>query len=73
MRKLFVLLISIVVLSACAPVHRFTQLRKLPREYSENYSIEGIKAPRSAAHRKPVDCLFGQGGECLPMSIREAG
>ena len=25
MRKLFVLLISIVVLSACAPVHRFTQ------------------------------------------------
>ena len=53
MRKLFVLLISIVVLSACAPVHRFTQLRKLPREYSENYSIEGIKAPRSAAHRKP--------------------
>ena len=53
MRKLFAILISAVVLSACAPVHRFTQLRKLPREYSENYSIEGIKAPRSAAHRKP--------------------
>lgn len=53
MRKLFAIMISAVVLSACAPVHRFTQLRKLPREYSENYSIEGIKAPRSAAHRKP--------------------
>lgn len=53
MRKLFAIMISAVVLSACASVHRFTQLRKLPREYSENYSIEGIKAPRSAAHRKP--------------------
>lgn len=53
MRKLFAIMISAVVLSACAPVHRLTQLRKLPREYSENYSIEGIKAPRSAAHRKP--------------------
>lgn len=53
MRKLFAIMISAVVLSACAPVHRFTQLRKLPQEYSENYSIEGIKAPRSAAHRKP--------------------
>lgn len=53
MRKLFVLLISVAVLSACAPVHRFTQLRKLPREYSKNYSIEGIKAPRSAARCKP--------------------
>lgn len=53
MRKLFAIMISAVVLSACAPVHRFTQLRKLPREYSENYSIEGIRAPKSAAHRKP--------------------
>ncbi|WP_294481539.1 type VI secretion system protein TssR domain-containing protein [uncultured Bacteroides sp.] len=53
MRKLFAIMISVVVLSACAPVHRFTQLRKLPREYSDNYSIEGIKAPKSAAHRKP--------------------
>lgn len=53
MRKLFAIMISTVVLSACAPVHRFTQLRKLPREYSANYSIEGIKAPKSAAHQKP--------------------
>lgn len=53
MRKLFAILISAVILSACAPVHRFTRLRKLPREYSENYSVEGIKAPRSEAHFKP--------------------
>lgn len=44
---------GILLLSACAPVHRFTQLRKLPREYSENYSIEDIKAPRNDAHFKP--------------------
>ena len=68
MRKLFVLLISIVVLSACAPVHRFTQLRKLPREYSENYSIEGIKAP--SANR---GLSIRTGWRMPPMSIREAG
>lgn len=53
MRKCFSILIFAFVLSACAPVHRFTQLRRLPREYSENYSIEGVKAPRSAVHFKP--------------------
>lgn len=53
MRKFFSILIVAVVLSACGPVHRFTQLRRLPREYSENYSVEGVKAPKSAAHFKP--------------------
>lgn len=42
-----------LLLSGCGPINRFTKLRKLPREYSENYSIEGIKAPRSEAHFKP--------------------
>lgn len=50
---LITLLTCILFLSACGPVHKFTQLRKLPREYSENYSIEGIKAPASEAHFKP--------------------
>ena len=72
MRKLFVLLISIVVLSACAPVHRFTQLRKLPREYSENYSIEGIRHPEAlpTANR---GLSIRTGWRMPPMSIREAG
>lgn len=42
-----------LLLSGCGPVNKFTNLRKLPREYSENYSIEGIKAPRSEVHFKP--------------------
>lgn len=44
---------GLACLCACAPVNRFTRLKKLPREYSENYSIAGIKAPKSEVHRKP--------------------
>lgn len=47
------LLAGLVCLCACAPVNRFTRLKKLPREYSENYSIAGIEAPKSKVHRKP--------------------
>ncbi|MCC8171537.1 MAG: type VI secretion system protein TssR, partial [Parabacteroides sp.] len=47
------LLAGLACLCACAPVNRFTRLKKLPREYSENYSIAGIKAPKSEVHRKP--------------------
>lgn len=53
MRKILAILISVIILSACTPVHRFTQLRKLPRAYSENYSVSGVKAPKSEAHFKP--------------------
>lgn len=54
MRKILIMILAgILLLSACGPVNKFTQLRKLPREYSENYSIEGIKAPRTEAHFKP--------------------
>lgn len=48
-----ILVIGALVLSACGPVHRFTTLQRLPRQYSENYPIEGIKAPKSEAHKKP--------------------
>lgn len=47
------LLVGLLVLSACGPVHRLTTLRRLPRQYSENYPIEGIKAPKNEAHKKP--------------------
>lgn len=54
MKKIiFSLLAGLVCLCACAPVNRFTRLKKLPREYSENYSIAGIEAPKSEVHRKP--------------------
>lgn len=47
------LLVGVLTLSACGPVHRLTMLRRLPRQYSENYPIEGIKAPKNGMHRKP--------------------
>lgn len=54
MRKTSILLLtSIFLLSGCAPVNMLTKLKKTPREYSENYPIEGIKAPKSEEHKKP--------------------
>ena len=29
------------------PVHRFTRIKNVPREYMRNYSVEGVKVPRS--------------------------
>lgn len=34
------------VMTACGPVNRFTRIKKVPREYVNNYCIEGLKAPR---------------------------
>lgn len=53
MRKILAILISVIVLSACAPIHRFTRLHRLPRVYSQNYSVSGVKAPLSEEHLKP--------------------
>lgn len=44
---------TVLMLCSCGPVNRLTRLKKLPREYSENYSIEGVKAPRTEAHKRP--------------------
>ena len=38
---------SIICLAACGPVHRFTRVKNVPCEYVRNYSVEGVKAPRS--------------------------
>ena len=32
---------------SCGPVHRFTRIKNVPREYMRNYSVEGVKVPRS--------------------------
>lgn len=53
MKKIMLLCCVTAFLSGCSPVNRFTRLRKLPRVYSENYQIPGIKAPKSGAHKKP--------------------
>ena len=53
MKKIMILCCVTAFLSGCSPVNRFTRLRKLPRVYSENYQIPGIKAPKSGAHKKP--------------------
>lgn len=37
----------IACLAACGPVHRFTRVKNVPREHVRNYSVEGVKAPRS--------------------------
>lgn len=53
MRKIMIAACVCLFLWGCAPVNRFTQLKKLPRDYSENYQIPGIKAPKSGEHKKP--------------------
>lgn len=37
------------LMAACGPVNRFTRVKKVPREYVNNYCIEGLKAPRDFA------------------------
>ncbi|WP_455593509.1 type VI secretion system protein TssR domain-containing protein [Bacteroides sp.] len=54
MRNTLVIILTVALfVSACGPVNRLTRLQKLPREYSDNYSVDGIKAPVSEVHRKP--------------------
>ena len=53
--KLFkaVLLCSLLVIASCAPVHRFTRVKKIPRLYSLNYCMEDVKAPRTDLNKEP--------------------
>ena len=37
----------IACMISCGPVHRFTRIKNVPREYMRNYSVEGVKVPRS--------------------------
>lgn len=38
---------------SCGPVHRFTRVKKIPREYSLNYCIGEVKAPRTDVNKNP--------------------
>ncbi len=53
MRKVITAACVFLLLWGCAPVNRFTRLKKLPRDYSENYQIPGIRAPKSGEHKQP--------------------
>lgn len=39
--------------SSCGPVHRFTRIKKIPREYSLNYCVGEIKAPKTDINKEP--------------------
>jgi hypothetical protein len=43
----------VVLLSSCGPVHRFTRVKKIPREYSLNYCGGEIKAPKTDLNKEP--------------------
>lgn len=47
------LLGGLLLITSCGPVHRFTRVKKIPREYSLNYCGGDIKAPRSDLNKEP--------------------
>lgn len=51
-------------LLACGPVHRFTRVKNIPREYTRNYNVEGVKAPRNSSwfKRNPWIVLAQEAG-----------
>lgn len=43
----------LLLITSCAPVHRFTRVKKIPRKHSLNYCVGDIKAPRSDLNKDP--------------------
>jgi hypothetical protein len=41
-----------LLLSSCGPVHRFTRLKRTPREYSLNYCYSDVKARKSGFNKE---------------------
>lgn len=50
---IFILLNIFLLLPSCGPVHRFTKVKKIPREYSLNYCVGDIKAPKTDLNKEP--------------------
>ncbi|MFV0325263.1 MAG: type VI secretion system protein TssR domain-containing protein, partial [Bacteroides xylanisolvens] len=50
---LLTLLTTLLFVSSCGPVHRFTRVKKTPREYSLNYCGGDIKAPKTDLNKEP--------------------
>lgn len=53
--KPLIFFLTIILLSfySCGPVHRFTRIKKIPREYSLNYCGGDIKAPKTDLNKEP--------------------
>lgn len=47
------LLLLLLLLASCGPIHRFTSIKKIPREYSLNYCGGDIKAPKTDLNKEP--------------------
>lgn len=41
------------IVTSCGPVHRFSRVKKIPREYSLNYCGGDIKAPKTDLNKEP--------------------
>jgi hypothetical protein len=50
---IFILLNIFLLLPSCGSVHRFTKVKKIPREYSLNYCGGDIKAPKTDLNKEP--------------------
>jgi hypothetical protein len=53
LHKFGILVVAAVLLISCGPVHRFTRIKKVPREYSMNYCIGEVKAPKTDLNKEP--------------------
>ncbi|MDR3266789.1 MAG: hypothetical protein LBT24_04370, partial [Tannerella sp.] len=51
--KIFVLCAVAVGVLSCSPVHRFTRVKKIPREYALNYCIGEAKSPKTDLNKEP--------------------
>ncbi|MCD8031653.1 MAG: hypothetical protein LUF85_12750 [Bacteroides sp.] len=51
-RKISILL-ALVTLSSCGPVHFLSRARKVPRDHSVNYNYEHVKSERSEINKQP--------------------
>lgn len=47
------LLLLLLLLASCGPIHRFTSVKKIPREYSLNYCGGDIRAPKTDLNKEP--------------------
>lgn len=52
MKRYIQLLLTLCLIVSCAPINYFTKVQKTPREYSVNYSIDGLKAPVSDLNKR---------------------
>lgn len=72
MRYIYKILLLCVMLSAvaCSPVNMFTRLKRLPREHSMNFPMDGVRAPKTSANKNPWIVYSDRAGN---QSLAEPG